>query len=439
MRVAGSRWLLNPKGDYDFSAMAFTPLIYFFDDQPDRLWPETKEHVLKYILTIEGDKFTKNVPRSFIEDTENHILMTESSRYLKNQWLRQHGNMSPEYDNKTNGVEKGLVEYLKSIDECGMWEFNSEPYLGYAFSALLNLDALAEGEVKELARKILDRENWYYALGSYNFKHFPPYRRRFGKNFRKGLDVDYHTAMMKAWISFYTDSLDLKLKRGQHHALWAAMMPYRPADKVVEWTLRKPNTYYVKIGRGTKSCPEIYSGDPAYLLSAGGANRGRLSLIMPKAITLFLNDDATTLEEVFYLYGPGEDKMDWNNSGVYKRFACAAGPVHVPKNYHPVARDNNWRIFRIALHRLLAIHSQDDLGIFYIHHGNDAEGLLKELELKNPDRQRLHQSFTCPNGDCITYDLTSPHDKWVITSINRKPVERYFDNWVDISGNLKID
>ncbi|MDZ7722240.1 MAG: hypothetical protein U5R06_05275 [candidate division KSB1 bacterium] len=362
--VSGSRWLLNPKGGYNFNTAGFTPLLYLFDEKPDRLYPQTRKHLIDHILTIKGNGFSRNVPFTWIQDSENHILMTGSSRYLVNQWMWNHGYKQREYNNKENGVKKGLVNYLREIKECGFYEYNSDPYLGYTFCALLNLEAFASGEVQKLARKLLDLANWYYALGSFKFKHFPPYRRLFRTDFRTGLKVDYHTAMMKVWTSFYTDTLDLQIERGQHHALWAAMLPYRPPDKVIDWTLSKPLPYFVKIGHGTNSCPEIYSGDPHYLLSAGGANQGKRSLIVAKPITLLLDDNAKTLEQTFHMSGPGQQMLDWNNTGVYKRFACTAGPVQVPNAYHPVETDENWSIYRIAANRLLAVYSQTGFGHF---------------------------------------------------------------------------
>ena len=97
----GSPWLLYPLGDYDFTVMAFTALLYLFGESPEILYPDTRDHLLKNILTIDGSKFRRNVGYMFIEDSENHILMTESSRFLKNQWLRNHGNTDPKYDNNT--------------------------------------------------------------------------------------------------------------------------------------------------------------------------------------------------------------------------------------------------------------------------------------------------------------------------------------------------
>lgn len=99
----------------------------------------------------------------------------------------------------------------------------------------------------------------------------------------------------------------------------------------MEWTLEKPNSYFVKIGHGFNSCPGIYSGNKNYLISAGGANQGKNSLIMPKPITLFLDDNAIELKQTIHMYDPGEDLMKWNNTGVYIDFACTKGRVHIPK------------------------------------------------------------------------------------------------------------
>ena len=432
--TAGSRWLLNPRGGYNFTTMACTPLLYLFGDKPGLLYPETLEHLAKQILTIEGGGFSRKVPRLPIQDSENHILMAGSSRYLKNQWLRDKGEHSPEFDNRENGVEEGLKSYLQEIYDYGLYEFNSDPYMGYTLSALLNLQAFAGGEIQSLAEKILDRLSWQYAVGSYEFKHFPPYRRRFKKAFRTDISADYHTSMMKVWASLFTDTIGIAMGRGQHHALWASIMPYRPPDGVMEWTLRKPHAYYVKIGHGHNSCPEIYSGDREFLISAGGANQGRNSLIMPKPIVLFLDDDAKELEETFHMYGPGEDFMQWNNTGVYIDFACARGQVHVPEGRRPVITREKWQIFHLRDHVWLAVYSENTLGLMAIIRAGTSEAAIDSVIKSNPDEGLLDTQFTHPGGNRIEYDLNTSKDTWVIDKINGKAVDRKFDRWPFFEG-----
>ena len=425
----GSPWLLYPLGDYDFTAMAFTALLYLFGEKPDILYPKTRQHLLNNILTIEGNKFRRNVGYMFLEDSENHILMTEGSRYLKNQWLRNHGNNAPEYNNKTNGVEKKLKVFLEEIDTYGFYEFNSAPYLGYTYCALLNLYEFASGDIRSLSGKLLDRLNWQYALSSYKFKHFPPNRRRFGKDFKKNIDSDYHTVMLKVWGSLYDDSLSVNMSRGQHHALWATFVSYKPADKVIQWVLDKPKPYFVKMGHGFNSCPEILSGDKSYLLSAGGANQGRRSLIVAKPIMLFLDDDASEMRHAFHMFGPGDNFIDWNNTGVYKDFACTKGKVHIPVNKKVLKSSGNWKIFLITEGIYLAIFSKEELGLMVIVRSNSVENILEDILTKNSDEKKLSTHFSHPNGNIIEYDLNSPKDQWVIKSVNKISTNRNFSKW----------
>ena len=425
----GSPWLLYPLGDYDFTAMAFTALLYLFGEKPELLYPKTREHLLNNILTIEGDEFRRNVGYMFLEDSENHILMTEGSRFLKNQWLMKHGNTDPKYDNKINGVSKKLKIFLEEIETYGFYEFNSAPYLGYTYCALLNLYEFASGDIRDLAGKLLDRLNWQYALSSYKFKHFPPNRRRFGKSFKKNIDSDYHTVMLKVWASLFDDSLQIDMSRGQHHALWATFASYKPSDKVMEWIINKPKPYFVKMGHGYNSCPEIISGDKGYLLSAGGANQGKRSLIVAKPIMLFLNDDAAEMSETFHMFGPGENFVEWNNTGVYEDFACTKGKVYIPEAKQALISSANWQIFSIIEGVFLAIYSKKEIGLMAIVRSNSAKDVLNKIIENNSDESRLNTRFNHPNGNIIDYDLESPKDQWVITRVNRKNMDRDFSKW----------
>ena len=53
---------------------------------------KTKQHIASTILNQEGDKhIASKWLLGIIPETENHILMTEGSRYLKNQLVQKHG------------------------------------------------------------------------------------------------------------------------------------------------------------------------------------------------------------------------------------------------------------------------------------------------------------------------------------------------------------
>ena len=129
------------------------------------------------LLTEDGDDFRSKAPRTLgiVNETENHILMTEGSRYLKNRWLQTHGNAAPRYDNAANGMEGKLPAVLAEMKATGLFEFNSQPYIGYTITALLNFEAFGAEPLRVAAREVLDTLNWSYALGSYRLRHFPPF------------------------------------------------------------------------------------------------------------------------------------------------------------------------------------------------------------------------------------------------------------------------
>lgn len=105
--VSGSSWFFNKLGDYDFTFTVLTTILWQFGDNPEILYKETVNHLLEVLLTEEGNKFRRTAPKTLglFPETENHILMTEGSRYVKNRWLAQHGNEDPRYNNLSNGME----------------------------------------------------------------------------------------------------------------------------------------------------------------------------------------------------------------------------------------------------------------------------------------------------------------------------------------------
>ncbi len=427
----GSRWTLNPDGDYDFTLMALMPVLYLFGERPDLLYPETLKHLIDNLLITGVTKFKKYVPNTLglVEDTENHLLMANGSYYLTNRWLRLHGYKKTAAGKKDSGLQGDLFACLLKLLRCGVYEFNSDPYEGYTLSALLNLQAFAEDSIKVLANKILDRLNWAYAFGSYSFNSFPPFRRRYDRADRTALQGDYQGAMMKVWASFSMDSLNVTLESGRHQALWAAVMPYRPPGGVIRLATGKKKAYYVKIGHGWNSSPEIYSAGPGYLLSAGGVNRGKRSMIIARPTVLITDAREKDLQDVFHLEGPGKDFMAWNNTGVYKNFACAAGPVSIPADQRPLAENLNWKIFPLAENVYLAVYSTNHLGIMAICRSKHPKALLDTILFRNPDEAGLTTSFHHPDGDRIEYELGASHDKWVITAVNHEATKRAFDNW----------
>lgn len=435
----GSSWSMNPKGDYDFPLTILTTIFWKFGEQPDLIYPETKSHLLNVLLSEEGDNFSYTVPKTLglVKETENHILMTEGSRYLKNRWIRLHGNSDSRYNNAENGIEEKLLLFLEEIKANGLYEFNSIPYLGYTITALLNLEAFASEKVRKTSREVLDYLNWSYALNSLNLKHYPPMRRRYEKAKIKELTTDYHSAFIKSWLS-YSDiqNYDKNVGAAKIHALMGACMPYRPADAFVDMLFNKKKGYFVRQGHGVDASPEISSAGQHFLISAGGVNRGRKSQIVTRPICLFLNDQTDHLSEIVHLSGTSNDFMKWNNTGVYRNFACAAGAVSVPKNFKAIAKKGNWSAFSDANNVTIIVYSSNNFGLIALFENVSPLITFENVRKENPQTEILQNQFKFPNGPLLEYDVLAPKDKWVMVSENGKKLDRDFDSWPLLGGDL---
>lgn len=444
-RGVGSTWALH-YGDHDFTLTTLTTILYMFGEQPDRLYPETRDHLLDALLTEEGAEPLVTVPRThgLILDTENHHLMTEGSRYLKNQWLARHGTTAqredPRYDNSANGLEAWLVAYLEEMRDEGVYEFNSRPYMSYTMQALLNLEVWPESpRIRKLARYLLDIMNLQYALGSHGLRNNPPFRRRYENSGNTTLNQDPHTAHMRVWSGpRYEPGAPLPdLGPRSTCVLVAELLPYRPPAQVLEWTRAKAKEYFVRYGRGASACPELYSGGPDYLLSAGGANRGFRSHIVARPITLLLNDGETDVTRCLHLTGQGHWRR-WNNTGVYHRFACANGAAHIPEHMVAAASEDGWRVFQApdVSRLLIVVYCVDDFSLIALFPESDQtpEALLASVRAQNGDNSALRRRFVWPRGHALTYDVDAPKGVWVMKSDDEQPLDRDYDSWPQLSG-----
>jgi hypothetical protein len=440
-------WAIH-QGDYDFTEVALTALLYLFGDQPEVLYPETLAHMLQVLLLEEGGRPRPMVPRSLglVLDTENHHLMREGSRYLKNQWLFEKGPEGlrghPRYDNAGNGLEAWLIAYLdETIDE-GVYEFNSIPYLKYTIEALLNLEAFPRSdEVTRRARHLLDTITWQYAVGSLDMRRCAPFRRRTEMAGDTRLDSDRTTAFMRVWLSPGYDPTALPPPSQEviRAEAIAELMPYRPPSGVRAWTRHKAHDYFVKIGRGLQASPEIYSGGPGYLLSAGGVHRGPRSLIVARPNTLLLSDGALDLCECFHIRGRGSYRS-WNNTGVYRHLMCGNTPVHIPARYAPEARGGGWMVFAPgAVPGLqIAVYNTEGFGVLVLFpDSTETPGhVLGTLREANPCQGAVRTQFGWPDGRRVAYDVNAGKGTWVIAAADGQPVERSYDAWPRVSGEL---
>lgn len=423
---SGSSGDLNPKGDYDFTTVILAAILHRFKNDSTILWNKTEEHLARILLIEEGGKPHKKTPRvmGIMKDTENHILMTNISQYLKNQWMWNHDKKKDlKYDNVSNGLEQFLLNNLEELHVTGQYEFNSKPYEGYTISALLILHSYADSEkLKRKTEEVLDAWAWEYMQTSLTFRKSAPFRRRMARFASTSLEDNASSSMMKAWFLEHKKGVfGLKdIKHNHHQALSALVYDYRPPTKI--WKVDESERL-ILVGHGKGSSPEMHSRGKGFLLSAGGFQRGQVSQLVARPIVLLLNDLVDDLTDCFHINGKGKWQK-WNNTGVHHRFAVGNQPVQVPSQYAAVDSIGNWKLYTPNSDVTVITYSTSDFGLIYLP--KKEVNLSKVVEL-NPDL--AYGVFHSSDGNSIEFDLNSPKAKWVIKSVDGVEVNRKTDWW----------
>lgn len=117
-----------------------------------------------------------------IPESENHLLMIESSRYLTNQfmlenYLQQHPNKA-RAESEQKEVEDWLLEKMRRIVQYDFEEYNARPYQRYSLNSILNLyDFATDSKIREAAKAVLEMADAKFAAGSNRGRRFSPLQR----------------------------------------------------------------------------------------------------------------------------------------------------------------------------------------------------------------------------------------------------------------------
>lgn len=372
----GGTILCAHDGDYDMTLRGLMPIMYTYRSSLDA---GTYNHVLHDLLTERGgaDKVRLKLDMCgiSISETENHILMTESSRYLTNQLLLQeaeeqhvHDPQSPElaaarqkYDNDINGMEAWWLQRLKDLLNNDFHEYNARAYARLSTMAVRNMAEYADngragGRVRQAAIAVLDYLAAKEAVASNNMRRASPFRRR---------DTNWHYTPLYGnnsdeftWYFLpLTGNTRLFNQTRYGRGDWASpdgvefasVGTYEVPDTILDLFLNKPGFVQTVRGEGL----ELYAGTSAFLISGGGIwTEDRYTHIVYDGIDLprtslpgfmknLFGDDTsgfafpTTLMPVF----EGVDRADFiridgsaddakrGNTCVTAGFACGMNPV----------------------------------------------------------------------------------------------------------------
>ncbi|MEV7968146.1 hypothetical protein AB0O34_19480 [Sphaerisporangium sp. NPDC088356] len=371
-------WVCKTKGEYDTFLKGLITIVHRYGDL---LTPEVDDHVTHELLTLSGGHDvgieTKEVccdfesllppPLSLLEcldppESENHILLIESSRYLTNQFLFSR-TQDPRYDNQANGLANWLLGYLHTIAKHDFHEYNARPYQRYSLNALINLfEFSSDPRVRTAARIVLDYTTVKFAVSSNRLRRVGPFRRLVSDVNGPGAprnDLVLSADPQFGFFLAYTGPVNPDGTGGEWiqfqwstEGLIAGLSSYRPPAAAYVHALTKTEAvqHWLYHGerpavRGFGGTPllaspeppaggiEIYYSSPSFLLTAGGmfvnSGYGHDELMSFKNVgavqstTLLPTRADVRFEDVIRL-DVYPDNRGATNYGVHRGFACGA-------------------------------------------------------------------------------------------------------------------
>jgi len=252
-----------------------------------------------------------------IEETENHLFMQNSSKYLKNKLmmaeLRQGGNRDgfDQVASENEDVREWLLKRMKRIVEDDFVEYNAKPYARLTHQAILNLIDYAcdvswewgqstwpprssqpqcdakDGSLVIGAASVYDLSAAKAALGSSEGRRLIPFRRLVEANHqyrgdwndkgkprtaRQFHDMDGNgdnfIAALMVWTGSTQHGPQGRASRGSMGELmWYATSRYRPHAAILDLAVDKSTPIQQEFQHGGD---EYYSSGPRWLLTAGG-------------------------------------------------------------------------------------------------------------------------------------------------------------------------
>lgn len=379
-------------GDYDMRLVGLLHIVYRFGDLLD---DSVRKHLVDTLLTVRGGAdqrrehvWVGGIPTP-IPESENHILMTESSRYLTNQLLavqlKQANKSVPvEYDNDQNGMTDWMLKHLQSFVQNDFFEYNARPYTYQAMQGISNLYEFAGPtllsnpcwrsnppdpaqkpiprgcHVRRGARIVMDYLAARYATASLGLRRASPNRRQADQRHYSRLFGRQSDSMTWRYLTLsrendiYRNHRYGRLPAGPGDLITPVLGAYRLPRMIAELMSPPASSYFQRFSFDRDDHPgvEIYYGHPRYLISAGGIHdQGRAWLIEP----WFKQEDAwarpTTLMPLaagvdynhFVRLDGSRDDGDRVNTCVAPGFACGLNPV-VPSGIPEACllKNGNW-------------------------------------------------------------------------------------------------
>ncbi len=288
------------QGDFDMTLLGYSSLLGLFLDDRLLLTDATLVHLIDKVARLWGQtpKAYFDVLFVSVPETENHLFMTESTRYLTNQILWENTRQLPQLaalrdslirsgvviDNKQGILKRLLLKTMHQTMCKGFFEFNAQIYQRFTIHALDNLYSFAhDARIQDGAACLLDYLSTVFAFQSYGSIRYGPYRRSsevYQDSSLIGRDAACSFfAVQSGAIPWPKEARKGIWRTRLSHsdmALFSTVLKYRIPDPILAYMQNRPAEYRAEIrsayaGSGSRQRPtEVYYGSGNYLVTAGG-------------------------------------------------------------------------------------------------------------------------------------------------------------------------
>lgn len=464
------------KGDYDF-ALHHLVRLAFLHQRKNTLSLKAYEKLLFTMLTAKGNKHYKYFSMGLcgiLKDTENHILMTETSRYLTNELLAKYYKdnklkLPNEFNNNINGFHNWMLEYLHELFVNYFNEYNSRPYQGYAVMPLLNLYSFSTNKkVKKASKMILDLLSTIFATQSNKGRRSVPFRRQIVyeplDSIIPGDGEIVRHALLSGELSFYNGSKESKvINYGTQFMVVSAISDYIIPDFILDLIIKNNhNSFFQILNHQT---PELYFNSPSFLVSGGGIHINRLDGATKqndgwaRPTSLIPTDDNNhTLSSWFRFLG-NKKRLRRKNTCVYKNFACGLD-FKEPSNISQSCKikQGSWTFYNFdrqgcnlnyGFH--LAVYSKkcdswkckkrsSNFGFWEVREKSEISfsNFMKKIMVNNSNfYSKKVNTYIMTDGTKVKFNIMPFFNKtWEVISINNKKVLRNFNKWKLFDGDI---
>lgn len=337
----------NRTGEYDTAMKGYAAILYRYGRL---LAPDVRYRMLRLINQTgphNPDLSSFGCFGVITPETENHLWMIDSSRFLANQlWAKR--SADPRFDNRRNGLADYLIRELQQHLRKDFIEYNSRPYSRYTWMAIQNLYDYSEDQgVKTAAQAVLDYLSAKAVVSMSDGRRNPPYRRRVSNNHADFFNPQ--SDRLKKRFLIYTGPTRvmgelLHPNRVEDFAvseiLLAAATTYQPPNLILDLMVNAASRSYYQ--RFSHTSGEAYAAEPDFLISAGGTptdyayvvlGTGKdedLGVVQPT--TLIPTGELTTVSQMIRFAGIPSQIGDPTGLCVGPGFACGPQPT-IPSRY----------------------------------------------------------------------------------------------------------